>query len=330
MGWWAAMVAHGSTIAPRVRHAIKPYASPPSEPWQTQIQGDRSLRVTLSGQRTTLPGGKRSLALLIHGLGGTAQSHYMCRSAKSLVDQGMDCLRLNLRGMGESSPDLYHAGLTADLHQLFRNPWIQAYERVLVLGFSLGGHMALKFATEKPPSQVKAVAAMCAPLDLAACAQWIDRPGCWLYRSYVMRSLKQAYERMLGHPDCHLPHVPVGGIDTIQAWDDALVAPRFGFRNAREYYTCQSAGPRLHELRVPAFLIHAPHDPMVPALSVRPFLNASPRIHSAWMRHGGHVSFPSKFQQGFSPEPGIMAQITGWFDSLISREQDQDQRSCPH
>ena len=72
-----------------------------------------------------------------------------------------------------------------------------------------------------------------------------------------------------------------------------------GFCDAHDYYVNASSGPGLVDVRVPTLVIHAEDDPMVPALSVRRWLNdASSAVRVAWSAHGGHVGWFSGVREG--------------------------------
>ena len=51
---------------------------------------------------------------------------------------------------------------------------IRGYRRLYVLGYSLGGHVSLRLALEKLATPLRAVAAVCPPLDLVTCAKALD------------------------------------------------------------------------------------------------------------------------------------------------------------
>ncbi len=86
--------------------------------------------------------------LIAHGLEGSSQSPYVLRMASRALDAGFQVVRLNIRNCGGTEhlgPTLYHSGLTTDLRavaeQLTDGP-------LFIVGFSMGGNMALKLAGE--------------------------------------------------------------------------------------------------------------------------------------------------------------------------------------
>lgn len=305
--------AHFWTIAPRLRHAVTPYPDSPSRPFGFEIEDPVAGRLHLSGKLRERPGDE--LLVLVHGLGGSADSHYLLRGAPPVEASGLSCLRLNLRGADRSGEDFYHAGLTADLSAALAAPELARFRRLYVLGYSLGGHMVLKAATEGEglDPRVAAVAALCSPLDLALAQRAIDSPRSALYRRYLLRALNQIYAAVAARGPAPLPAAQAARIRTIFEWDERVVAPRHGFAGADDYYARASVAPHLSRLTVPALLVNSTRDPMVPAATVRPALAAPlPRLTAHLLDAGGHVGFPLGFDAGLGGGTGIEAQILAW------------------
>ncbi|HEX3131720.1 MAG TPA: alpha/beta fold hydrolase, partial [Thermoanaerobaculia bacterium] len=272
--------------------------------------------VRLTGLLRERPGDE--LLVLVHGLGGCTDSHYMVRGAEAAEAAGLSCLRMNLRGADRQGEDYYHAGLTSDLHAVLAS--LTGYRKIYVLGYSLGGHVVLRFATEELDPRVAAVAAVCAPVDLALAGVEIDAPGFGLYRWYLIRSLSDIYRAVAARRPVPYPVERLGEIRLIREWDDRIVAPRHGFRDAADYYARASVAPHLPNLRVPALLLNSECDPMVPARAVRPGLEkASPKLKVAWVR-AGHVAFPRGLNAGLSEGIGMDAQVIGWLRSRSAVE----------
>jgi uncharacterized protein len=295
------LLPHLWTVGPRLRHAVRPRRAPESRPWETVVDDPQAGPVHLTGRFREIPGD--DLLVLVHGLRGGIDSHYMVRGATAAEADGLSCLRLNLRGSDRRGEDYYHAGLTVDLHAALASPEVARYRRIWMLGYSLGGHVVLRLATEPADPRLAAVAAVCAPVDLALSVVEIDSPGFVIYRRYLLGSLADIYRSVAARRPVHYPVERLGEIRTIREWDNRIVAPRHGFADAADYYARMSVAPRLPELRVPALLLNSECDPMVPARAVRPALDrASPLLRVDWAR-GGHVAFPGGFD----------ADVIGWF-----------------
>jgi hypothetical protein len=307
------LLPHLWTLGPRIAHALWQRRAPESRLWEAVVDDPQAGPVRLTGWLRERSGDE--LLVLVHGLGGSTDSHYMVRGAEAAEAAGLSCLRVHLRGADRKGEDFYHAGLTADLHAALASPEVAGYRRIYVIGYSLGGHVTLRLATEPLDPRVAAVAAVCAPLDLALAGAEIDAPGFGLYRWYLLRSLADIYRAVAARRPVPFPVERLGEIRLIREWDDRIVAPRHGFEDAADYYARASVAPRLTDLRVPALLLNSERDPMVPARTVRPALERDlPRLRVAWVR-GGHVAFPRGQDSGLGEGIGMDAQVIGWLRS---------------
>ncbi|HYX26018.1 MAG TPA: alpha/beta fold hydrolase, partial [Thermoanaerobaculia bacterium] len=222
------LLGHYWTIAPRLRHGVRPLQAPEWRPWETSLEDPVAGRVPVTGRLRERPGSEE-LVVLVHGLGGSTESHYMVRGAQAAEAAGLSCLRLNLRGCDRQSHDFFHAGLTADLHAALASDGLRRYRRLYVVGYSLGGHVVLRLATEEMDPRVAGVAALCAPLDLRLSQQEIDAPIRWPYRRYLVNSLISIFVAVSARRPQPLTIEEAARIRTIREWDDLVVAPRHGF-----------------------------------------------------------------------------------------------------
>lgn len=270
--------------------------------WRARVVDPAAGDLELSG--IYHPGtSERVPLLLVHGLGGSADSGYVRRLAAAASERGHPTVRINLRGADRSGADIYHAGLTGDLAAALESPEL-AGGPVAVIGFSLGGHVTLRFAAERP-ARLAAACAVCAPLDLAAGADHIDRRRSWVYRRHLLRGLREI------HAAAVAGGAPVPGsaelaasITTLREWDERIVAPRFGFAGAADYYRRMSARPVLGEIACPALIAWAPGDPMVPPPVSAPPASSGPLVETRALAPGGHVGFPRRL--------GVEAAILDW------------------
>jgi len=191
------------------------------------------------------------------------------------------------------------------------------YRRVQLLGFSVGGHLALKAALDGVDPRLTAVAAICPPLDLDRATIAFDHPSAYLYRRYIFAALNRVYDRAAARRRFLTPARIVRQASHCRERDAVTVVPRFGFRNPEDYYQRESVASRIHQLATPALLVAASYDPIVPAHTLRPSLaNASGALSVRWVNHGGHVRFPFHLDLGFGGPLGLAPQVLQW----LSRE----------
>lgn len=287
-------------------------AAPAAQRWSGQVDDPRLGPLRLTGL-LQVPSAASTLLLAVHGLGGSADSPYLEGAAVAAAAAGWACLRLNMRGADGSGEDFYHAALTADLHAALASPELAAFSDVCVIGYSLGGHLALRLASEPHDARVRAVAAVCSPLDLARGLLAIDSPRARPYRDYVLRRLKAAYVEVARRRPVPSPLEAVLRARSLREWDALTVVPRHGFASPEDYYARASVAGRLGGLRVPALLVNTEHDPMVPAAVVRPALVApAPLLDVRWLRRGGHVGFPADIDLGQDARRGLEPQVLSW------------------
>lgn len=281
-------------------------------PWSVPLHDEARPDLTLRG-RIHRGAARDTAVVLVHGLGGDADSPYLRVAAAECARRGWDVLRVSLRGADRSGEDFYHAGLSDDLVPAIRT--FAGFRRVFLIGYSLGGHLALHYAT-RPDAEIHGVVAIGAPLDLQRSALAFDRPSATLYREVVLASLKRAYRAYAArHPEV-APYRTIAPVRTIRGWDRAVVVPRFGFGSTARYYAAMSVAPRLSHLRIPALYIGAQGDPMVPRWTVEPHLAAASTMEVHLLPRGGHVAFPGRLVlQG---RPGALeGHVFDWLDRRL-------------
>lgn len=308
---------HFWTVAPHIVQRFRLDAGPEARPWTTTLEDPTVGPVRLSGLLHE-PAGAHALLVVVHGLGGSASSHYAVRAARAAEAAALACLCLSLRGADGSGEDFYNAGLIEDLRATAESPEARRYENLLILGYSLGGHLALRYAVEQPDPRVRAVAAVCAPLDLNLSQRAIDRPGLALYRHYLLGNLRRLMAAVEARRALPVPLSVLRTVRTLREWDRQTVVPRFGFASPEDYYTRMSVGPHLARLRMPALLVAAEADPMVPPATLRPSLAADhPNLTVQWASRGGHVGFPAGLDLGFAKAPGLERQLLAWLQAQL-------------
>jgi hypothetical protein len=310
---------HFWSLWPTVRHVVRGRHAPACAPWSTTLLDERVGRIELRGWLDVVRDAP-ALVVIVHGLGGQATSHYSVAGFRAARRAGLSSLRIWLRGGDRRGEDFYHAGLTADLDATLASAEVRAAPAVVLLGYSLGGHVVLRYATGRPDPRVKAVAAICAPLDLAATAVAFDEEIAWPYRAHVMRSLRSMYAAVARRRQVPTPLEVVRRARGVREWDRLTVVPRHGFASVADYYERESVAPRLCDLKVPALLVASDDDPVVPAHVLRPTLS---RPHDGldvrWTSRGGHVGFPADLDLGFTGDRGLENQVVGW---LAARAQE--------
>ncbi len=238
--------------------------------------------------------GNGKCAILVHGLEGSSTSSYMISMAEALYLQGWDVAAMNLRGCSGRDNNrfyAYHSGKTEDLEVLC-NYLSEKYDKLVLIGFSLGGNVVLKYAGSRVVSQeVKAVLGVSVPIHLRSTALKLEKWQNYFYSLRFLNSLKSKLKIKLYKYKTESLAVKFHAIRTIRDFDEAYTAPANEFENADDYYKKSSSVFVLKNISIPFLLINALDDPF---LTQECF--PSPSIfddngHFVYPKYGGHVGF---------------------------------------
>ena len=239
---------------------------------------------------------------LVHGLEGSSDSNYMRGIAEKAWAAGFHVVRLNQRNCGGTellTPTLYNSGMSGDyravLEELAKG---DGFEKIFFAGYSMGGNLVTKMAGEfgeSAPRQLRGVCAVCPAMDLAACADDLDRWDNYFYQARFVRGLLKRYARKAELFPQRYAKNGFGPIRTVREFDDAITAPSFGFKDAQAYYESAGAKKVVGQIRVPFLLITAQDDPFVPYEAIRASgVERNPAIRFVAPQHGGHCGFVSR------------------------------------
>lgn len=239
------------------------------------------------------------LLLVLHGLEGSARSHYVSGLLRAGRAGGWRGVALNFRSCGgelNRLPRFYHSGETGDLDEIVRRltdrePGV----RIGLVGVSLGGNVAMKWLGERGdtvPGPVVGAVGISVPFDLAACAAVLDHGlSRALYTTHFLRTLRR---KVVLKARIHPRFVDVGATRrarTFAEYDRVVTAPLNGFADEVDYWTRSSSGPYLERIRRPALLINARDDPFLPASALPDPARLPGGITVEFPDRGGHAGF---------------------------------------
>ena len=242
----------------------------------------------------------RGLVVLLHGWEGSARSNYVLNTGARLLREGFDVFRLNFRDHGEThhlNPDIFHScridevvGAVGAVARKFTPP------ALAIGGFSLGGNFALRVALRAPAAGI--------PLDYAFAVCPVVSPnsglfslesGPWLYERYFLRK----WTRSLQRKQALFPDQELFSADelkeNLRGLTRSLVLRHTDFGTLENYLEGYSiAGDTLASLRIPATILTAEDDPVIPIADFRA-LKLPPQVELDIAAHGGHCGFISDF-----------------------------------
>ncbi|WP_088322769.1 YheT family hydrolase [Polaribacter tangerinus] len=249
--------------------------------------------------------GGNTLILLIHGLEGSSDSKYIAANCNHLNSAGLDTVCFNLRSCsGEDNLLLttYHSGKTEDVdfvvNHLAEN---YNYTNIVIVGFSLGGNLTLKYLGEyhnKIPSIVKGGIAVSVPVDIATAEKEMEKLKNKLYLEIFFKTMKnKILEKAYKFPSYHLDKEKLFKATKFIHLEELYTVPVFGFESPQDYWKKASSKPYLSKIDRPTILINAKDDtflspecyPQKEAIQSEYFYLETPNF-------GGHCGFMTSFK----------------------------------
>lgn len=246
-----------------------------------------------------LRSGSSQLVILSHGLEGNSDRPYIKGMAQRFAQDKWDVLAWNCRscsGELNRNPRLYHHGDIEDIDEVIRYAISTGnYREVVLIGFSMGGSILLKYLGVHGSSLLPEISkgiAFSSPCNLKASARALEKPGNRIYRRRFLRAL----ETKLRAKEEQFPGlIDVGKFEQVRKWrhfDEYFSAPLNGFSTADEFYQQASAENFMADIKVPVLLVNAWNDPILPRACTPVKLCAKlPNIFLETPRRGGHVGF---------------------------------------
>lgn len=236
--------------------------------------------------------------VLFHGLEGSSHSHYAISTALACKAAGWRLVLPHFRGCSgplNRQPRAYHSGDSAEVDWILQRLFERNGQRRLhAAGVSLGGNALLKWAGErgsKAAERVSGVAALCAPLDLAACGHHLARGFNRIYTRHFLATLKaRAAERLVLYPGLFNGQ-RMQQAKNLWDFDDTVTGPIHGFTGADDYWARSSAKPWLSRVATPCLVVNPKNDPFLPAHFLPTASDVSPSVRLEQPETGGHVGF---------------------------------------
>jgi len=245
--------------------------------------------------QTVLPQA-RALVVLLHGWEGSAQSTYILHTGARLLAEGCDVFRLNFRDHGEThhlNNELFHSCRIDEVVGAVRQIAERFSRRPIALGgFSLGGNFALRVALRAPAAGIPLswVFGVCPVISPRAGLASIESAP-WFYERYFMHKWRGSLRRkqqLFPHREL-FSKVELRG--NMRELTRRMVQRHTDFGTLENYLDGYSiAGDALAGLAIPATILTAADDPVIPVADFRA-LKLAPRTELTIVAHGGHCGF---------------------------------------
>jgi predicted alpha/beta-fold hydrolase len=253
--------------------------------------------------------------VMLHGWEGDANAMYMLALARRLLARGFEILRLNLRDHGGSqdlNPGLFHSCLLPEITGAVRRAQQMFSGLPLHLaGFSLGGNFLLRVAADAPQAGlgIASVVAISPVLEPRATLAAIES-GPRIYRRYFVRKWADSLRaKQRAWPQLYR----FDNLDrfvSLRQMTAELVARHTDFGTLEEYLDGYSiTGQRLAGLAVPATIITAMDDPIVPVADLKR-VAASANLRALVTPFGGHCGFLNGLSRDTWAEQAVVGHLT--------------------
>lgn len=295
--WWLTNT-HGQTLYRTFTHRVNAFVD--SYERLELPDGDFiDLAWSVSGVKTDAP-----LVILVHGLGGNADSAYVATLFKIFKQSSYRAVLMNLRGAsGEPNrlPRAYHGGDTNDLAYLLNILKLrEPSTKKAVVGISLGGNILLKWLGETGrQSLIDAAVGVSVPFQLHNVVQKINKGFSRVYQTHLINKLRAIFLQKLDLINKQFPlsKEKLYSIKTLYEFDEHITAPLHGFVSANEYYQKSSSKQYLSQIATPTLIIHALDDPFMTPDVLPTSNDLSQDILLEVSKNGGHVGFIAEKKQ---------------------------------
>jgi predicted alpha/beta-fold hydrolase len=249
--------------------------------------------------------GSKTIVLLIHGLEGSSDSKYMASNVNHLNNEGIDTVCFNLRGCsGEDNLLLstYHSGKTEDVDFVINNLLENYnYNNIVIVGFSLGGNLTLKYIGEKGKNispVIKGGIAVSVPIDIGSAEIEMDKLKNKLFMEMFFKTMKnKLLEKAYKFPEYKLDQGKLFKATKFKHLEHLYTVPVFGFKSPEDYWEKASSKPYLSNIKKPTLLINAKDDSFL-SRDCFPFREAenSDFFFFEETKYGGHCGFITSFK----------------------------------
>lgn len=270
--------------------------------------------VRLLGHYSPQPAAARGLVILLHGWEGSAEASYVLSVGSRLYAAGFDVFRLNFRDHGETfelNRELFHScridevvGAVGAVMAAHPAP------HTFVVGHSLGGNFALRVAARAPGAglALTKVVAICPVLRPHSTMRALEE-GLWIYREYFLRRWRRSLQAKAAcFPDLY-EFGDLRRLPTLTATTEFFVTRYTHFEDLDAYlHGYAITGDTLRDLTVPARLIAAADDPVIPIGDLADVAK-SPALEVTVLARGGHCAFLESYRLRSWTDEAVLADL---------------------
>lgn len=242
----------------------------------------------------------KKVAFLFHGLEGSTNSQYIKAMANKLFDHHYDVIATNFRGCSgtpNNKVNTYHSGFTDDLQYVIEK-YAEKYESSIIIGYSLGANVTLKYLGENPGKVHRSISkafAVSVPIHLSDGSKELQKRVNYFYTQNFLKTLRQKIKEKNEQFPNHIDVSLLKKVNTIWDFDEYYTGPMNGFEGAEDYYSKSMSLQFLPSIKVESHIISSLDDPFL-SKSCFPFAQAKKldKVFLHATEYGGHVGFYQK------------------------------------
>ena len=264
---------------------------------RVMVNGGDGVRLTGAYTAQRSRPASRGLAVLFHGWEGSVDSTYVLQTGSRLLADGWDIFRLNFRDHGDShdlNEALFHScRIDEVMHALADIAQRYPSRPMALAGFSLGGNFALRAALRAPAMglPLSYALAVCPIIDPSEGLFSLEASAPWFYQAYFMHKWRRSLQaKQAAFP--HLQYFELSELkQNLRGLTASLVARHTDFGSLEAYLDGYSvAGSALADMHVPATILTARDDPVIPVDAFEK-LELPSNVELDIATYGGHCGF---------------------------------------
>lgn len=243
-----------------------------------------------------------TMAILIHGWEGSAESLYMLSLTAALLAEGIDVFRLNLPDHGDThhlNEGIFNSTMVPEvlsgLEDLQRRYPSKSYS---LIGFSLGGNFALRVAARALERRIdldRAIA-FCPVLHAQRSNKVLNSRSNFVYGQYFVHRWKRSLRKKLEYFPKYQYGDQLATMKSLDEMNQRLIPNYTEFNDVDRYFEAYAiTGSVLAETSCPCFLHFAKDDMMIPWHDIE-HLAENPSLDVTLTEHGGHCGFISNWR----------------------------------
>jgi len=263
-----------------------------SEQWI--LDGGDGIR--LQGFYNAQQDSRRGMVILLHGWEGSSVSNYILGTANRLFREGYEVFRLNFRDHGAThhlNPGIFHSRRLDEVVNSVAEICKRIATRpVFIAGYSLGGNFALRVARQAPKNNIplSRVVTICPAINPDHVLHALENGPAVYHRYFVRKWQRSLRKKEQCFPDLY-DFSDWFKLRGLREQTEYLVDKFTDYGSLENYLNGYSvAGDRLQDLKVPASILAAMDDPVIPVTDIRS-LTKTDALEIVLTRYGGHCGY---------------------------------------